>query len=562
MPIISAVPVLGSGAGPAPLTNGLSQSIIRRYQLLVQIGRDPVKQGIELEVCRRDIRHWFDYWVWTYDPRLASQGGDKGLPHLPLDLYKRQLEMVEWLEERIALAEDGLLEKSRDIGFTWTAGGLALHKWRFVDGFKTTFGSRKELYVDKIADPDSIFEKIRMIYRALPKWMWPRGFDPAKHDNYLQIYNPENGNLIRGESGDSMGRGGRSSLYIIDEAAYIDRADRVEAATSANSEVRIWGSSVNGNGNLFYRKRFGGSLQPRQIFRYHYSDDPRKTPEWAAKKKASLEPHVWASEYELDYSASTEGICIPAKWVDAAKVISKYVDIQPATRGLAGGDVGAGKAKSVVVARFGPVVRMPQSWGDPDTIETANRMLEYALAQKFQRADGWQCSCAELLYDNVGVGRGTGDALNRQNRLPCKGVNVGQPPSKRMWPDGATSLTKFVNLKAEAWWLCREAFKRTHEMLLFCQGAAGGQEHEASTLISIPADNEGPEAMVLAGQLSLVTWQRDEKGKIQIESKQHLAQRGIASPDYADSLVLTYAAVSHLEMWEAMAGVEHRLNGF
>jgi hypothetical protein len=128
-----------------------------------------------------------------------------------------------------------------------------------------------------------------------------------------------------------------------------------------------------------------------------------------------------------------------------------------------------------------------------------------------------------------------------------------------MWPDGETSQEKFVNLKAEAWWITREQFKRTYEMVLFMQGKPGGQEHEASTLISLPDDTEGPEAMALAGQISLVKWQRDEKGKIQIESKQHLAMRGIASPDYADALILTNARISTLSTWEAMAGAGNAL---
>lgn len=529
---------------------------------MARIGLNPDAIAVELEVCRRDIYHWFDSWCWTYDPRrVAGQGltAEKGLAHIPLDLFERQRELVAWTEERISLAEDGLCEKSRDIGFTWVMGAVALHKWLFVPGFKTTFGSRKEEYVDKIGDPDSILEKIRMLQRGFPRWMMPRGWDPQKHDNFLRLYNPFNDNLIRGEAGDQMGRGGRSTLYIIDEAAFIERADRVEASTSANTDIRIWGSSVNGMGNLFARKRFGGSLHPRQIFRYHYSHDPRKTPEWIEKKRRSLEAHVWASEYELDYSASVEGICIPAKWVEAAKIIKTLVEIVPHTRGVAGGDVGAGRAQSVVVCRFGPVVRRPCAWGEPDTIETAHRMVDFAKLQTFVREDGWQCSVGELLYDNVGVGRGTGDALKRQDKLPCKGVNVGIPASKTMWPDGETSQEKFVNLKAEAWWITREQFKRTYEMVLFMQGKPGGQEHEASTLISLPDDTEGPEAMALAGQISLVKWQRDEKGKIQIESKQHLAMRGIASPDYADALILTNARISTLSTWEAMAGAGNAL---
>jgi hypothetical protein len=40
-------------------------------------------------------------------------------------------------------------------------------------------------------------------------------------------------------------------------------------------------------------------------------------------------------------------------------------------------------------------------------------------------------------------------------------------------------------------------------------------------------------------ELSLVKWGRNERGKIVIEKKDELKRRGINSPDYADSLMLT-----------------------
>lgn len=535
----------------------LRSSIVRRLQLLSQLRTHPRARPIEIELCRRSVARFFDNWVWTYDPRAAAEGG---AAHIPFDLFPRQRDFVQWLDARVSKAEDGLAEKSRDIGFTWMAGGYAIHHWLFVPGFKTTFGSRKGEYVDRIGDPDSIFEKMRMIVRMLPAWMRPPGFNPSLHDNHMLMMNPYNENTIRGEGGDEMGRGGRSSLYFIDEAAFIERAERVEAATSANTDVRIWGSSVNGMGNLFARKRHGGNLRPDQIFRFHWTDDPRKTPEWATKKRESLESHVWASEYDIDYTASTEGICIPAKWVDSAKRIAALLraagtPMEPAAEGVAGGDVGAGKARSVLVPRFGPVVGMPTSWGDPDTIETANRLKDAALDARAIRSDGHECRVRALRFDSVGVGHGVGSVLSRSPRgLIITGVNVGIEPTDRSWPDGETSQEKFTNRKAEGWWIMRERFKCTHEMVLFLEKQDGGQLHPISDLISLPPDSAGPDAMMLSGQISLVKWFRNEKGKIQIESKQQLSQRGITSPDHADGLVLTFTGDSGVETWANLFG--------
>lgn len=510
-------------------------------------------QAIELEMCRRSEVHFFNNWVWTYDPKAAAEG----LPtHLPMDLFPRQEELLQWIAERVLKREDGLVEKSRDIGFTWVTGGFALHRWVFHPGFKSTFGSRKAEYVDRIGDLDSIFEKIRMIRRNLPRWMLPDGFDTRQHDNHMLLYNPANDNTIRGEAGDDMGRGGRSSAYFIDEAAFIEHAERVEAATSANTDVRIWGSSANGTGNHFYRKRFSGQLPAEQIFRYHYSDDPRKTPEWAAKKKATMEEHLWASEYDIDYASSVEGICIPNRWVESAKRLKKALlaagrKVEAAVNGVAGGDVGAGKAKSVTVARFGPLVMLPQVRSEPDTHETALWMLKICADASVMRSDKREARINVLRFDSVGVGKGVESTLSRHGirGLTTVATNVGIPPTDARWPDGESSVEKFANLKAEGWWTVRERCKNAHELLLHLRGEEGGKDHPVEDCILLPDDTEGPAATQMASELSVVKWVRNEKGKIAIESKQSLAKRGVASPDHAEALVLTYCGHSKVETW-------------
>lgn len=521
-----------------------------RLTRLMQIGRNVDAQKIERELCKRDFAHWVRYWVWTYDPRLASEGKSA---HLPLLMFQRQVEMCEFIDARLAAREDGLIEKSRDIGFTWVMAAKAVHKWIFVDGFKTTFGSRKEDFVDKRGEVDSIFEKMRYVIRAQPQWLNPAGFDWDKHDNHMRLINPENANTIAGEAGDDLGRGGRSSLFVIDEAAFLSNGDSVDAATSGNCDVRIWGSSVNGMGNIFARKRHGGSLRPDQIFTFHYSSDPRKTPEWAEKKRRSLEPHIWASEYDLDYSASVEGICIPSKWVKAAVELTKIYPYTPRQNGVAGLDVGAGgKGKSVFVARFGPVALPPISWGNPDTSETAYRGLAEAQAIVIPRGNGYDSKVTVLAYDSPGVGKGVQSVLrNVDSRVmsTCP-VNTGDTPSDVEWPDGETSQTKFLNLRAELWWTMRARFKASYELWLLLTGQAEGQPHPIDDCILLPSLTSGADTQAMVSQISLPKWFRNDKGKIVIESKKAMAERGLSSPDHADALALTFLPnPDPLEIW-------------
>jgi len=307
------------------------------------------RNDAEKAVCAEDMLYWSDNYVWTYDPRLVGQSGGA---YVPFKLWPKQREIARWLLGRIRAAEEGLIEKSRDTGVTYICAAVALHQWLFTPGFKATFGSRKVDYVDKKDNPDSIFAKLRIMLRRLPAHMLPQGFVWSQHDHYMRLVNPHTGAVISGEGGDDMGRGGRSSVYFVDEAAFVPNAETVEKALSGNTDCVIWVSSVNGMGNLFARKRHS-ILKSHQIARLHWRDDPRKDEDWALAKKQSLsDPTTWASEYDIDYSASVEGVCIPAAWVESAR---RLAAMEPRLRAgndvMVGLDVGAGKAKSVAVVR-------------------------------------------------------------------------------------------------------------------------------------------------------------------------------------------------------------------
>lgn len=501
----------------------------------------------EMERCGRDaagVVRWFNKYVWTYDPRLLGKRDENGLPmspFVPFLLWPRQVEFIHWLWDRVEANEEWLAEKSRDTGVTYLCSGFALNRWLFAEGFKATFGSRKVDYVDKSDQPDSIFEKLRIMARRLPAWMMPEGFSWTKHSNYLRLTNPANGALISGEGGEDMGRGGRSTIYIVDEAAFVPNAENVEKALSGNTDCVGWVSSVNGMGNLFARKRHS-ILAEHQVFRLHYSDDPRKTKEWAKAKEASMsDPAAWASEYEIDYAASVEGVCIPAKWVAASQRLAALLaargeDIHSNLDFTLGGDIGAGKAKSVVAPRRGPIVAPPRSRDDPDTIGTAHWMLGIAL----------ELQARLLNYDSPGVGIGVTSALKHSENTPkalvVQPINTGgTPDERRRWEDGKTSDEMFRNIKAEIWWLARVAFQRTYQHVLWLEGKTieeGAKQHPISELLAMPRGDI--ESDRLASELSVVKYFKTEAGKIIIESKDQLARRGIKSPDYADAFVLTF----------------------
>lgn len=453
------------------------------------------------------MAYWFGRWVWTYDPREEVKAR-------PFDPFPRQVQFLDWLRERERLKEPGVADKSRDSGFTYLCAGYAVHGLLFRRGFSMGFGSHKLEYVDDSANPKSIFWKVRDVLYNLPGWMLPAGFDRKKHDRQACVVNPELGGTIVGEGGDNIGRGGRTSVYVVDEAAYLEHPDLADRALAGNTEVRIDVSTPNGPGNSFARKRFGGVLP---VFSFHWRHDPRKTEEWAAKKKREIGPVAWAQEFDLDYTASIEGICIPAAWVRAAV----NLDLPRSGRVTAGLDIAEeGVNKTVLIHRQGPVVDAPVARGPSNTTETA----------WWARDEARRLGVKELAYDVVGVGvgvKGTWATATDPLGFRPHAVNSGESPTETIWPDGRKAKEIFANLRAELWWKLRARFEKAYEF------KEQGRCHPPEDMISIPNVPE------LIAELSMPLVETTDTGKIQVESKRKMRARGVKSPDYADALVLT-----------------------
>lgn len=492
----------------------LSASIARRVLLASRHANNPLAQRIEKENCRRSVVHFVNDWCWTFDPRIPAT--------LPFDLFARQFDFLVWLDERKRNKEWGICEKSRDMGLTWLCAADAVHDWLFRQSCSIGFGSRKETLVDKMGDPDSILEKIRIILDNLPPWLLPEGYSRDKHANFCKIVNPENGNTITGEAGDEIGRGGRKFIYFVDEAAFLEHPQSIDGSLSQTTNVRIDVSTPNGPGNPFAQKRFSGKYP---VFTFHWRDDPRKDDRWYEEQKARLEPVVVAQEIDIDYTASIEGICIPAIWVRAS------VDLElpePLSSPIGGMDISEeGDAKTVIIHRKGPVVKPPMFWQGLNTHQTAMKAADEAERLKI----------SNLFYDVVGVGlgvKGTWTSAGRKLKFTPHPINTGESPSNMVWEtrDYRTSKELFINKRAELWWLMRLRFEKTYEYV------TQGIKHPPDELISLPNHPQ------LIAELSMPLAERRENGKLQLESKKAMRKRGVKSPDFADALVLAFTPKS------------------
>lgn len=152
-----------------------------------------------------------------------------------------------------------------------------------------------------------------------------------------------------------------------------------------------------------------------------------------------------------------------------------------------------GDDQTVIVRRQGDRLDILARYRGLDTMQTAARVAEIMQAQK---AHG-------VFIDGVGVGGGVVDRL-RQLQHKVTDVNGGQRPS---------DPTKYRNLRAECWGKMRDWLNHG----------------------CLPDDDE------LSGDLIGPEYGFDEMNRIQIEKKEDMKKRGLASPDTADALALTFA---------------------
>jgi phage terminase large subunit len=497
----------------------------RRINLETAIARDPVLLAGALAHYAENIAAFASDCCWLHEPRNANVNEPV---LIPVVLFPRQEKFLNWLVERYRTRSSAPVEKSRDSGATWMSCVFAVWLWLFHEGSVTGFGSRKEILVDRQGDMTSIFEKIRSLISKLPHYLVPAGFKPAVHSNYMRIIHPTNGASIVGEAGDNIGRGGRTSIYIVDEAAYIERPDLLEASLSATTDVRIDISSPR-VGTLFHEYC---ATSPEK-FIFDVRDAPWHTAEWAEAKKRELESrgmgHVYKREFLRDATAGLSGQVIDAEWIEAA--VGAYqrmrLDItNPGGKKIAALDVADGGADSnALVIRHGPRVLFLERRRDLRADEAA--AWAYAVAAD-HRAD-------ELRYDSVGVGAGASAALRGKKEVKeivawSGGDGVLYPRQPWDGGDGRSNADMFANLKAQAWWHLRARFLETYK-------ASRGEGHDPDMVISLDASLDLRE---LKSELAQVLYKHNANGKILIDK----TPSGYRSPNLADAIMMAFAPAS------------------
>jgi len=293
-------------------------------------------------------------------------------------------------------------------------------------------------------------------------------------------------------------------MVIFDEASGID--DSIWSVTSGffteNTPNRFWLAFSNPRRNSGY---FYEAFHSKREFWKNRNIDARQV-EGTDKNvyeqiideygSDSVQAHV--EVYGMFPNASDDQF-ISVSIVDEAMEREKYKDeTAPIIIGV--DPARFGSDSTVIAVRQGrDVIAIKRHKGD-DTMETVGRVIE--AIEQYQPA--------LVNIDEGGLGAGVVDRLKEQ-RYKIKGVNFGNKAKNGMM---------YGNKRAEMWGDMREWLKSA----------------------SIPPDR------YLKSDLISPMMKPDSKGSIFLESKKDMRARGLASPDAADAIALTFAfPVAHRE---------------
>jgi hypothetical protein len=536
--------------------------VAQRRQAAIILWRDDPRAVLGArQYYRTRPTEFVEDWCNTYDPRNATD--PEKMATMPFVPFARQRELVQFMQDLMRYQASGLIEKSRDMGATWLSCAFSVWLWLFVPGVSVGWGSRKEMLVDKNGDPDSIFEKIRMLVRGLPPELLPVGFRYDKHSAHMRLVNPETDATITGEVGDNIGRGGRKSIYFKDESAHYEHPELIEAALMDNTNVQVDISSVNGLGNIFHRRREGGvdwvpgtamERSRTYVFVMDWRDHPLKDQQWyAARKKKSTDEgllHKFRQEVDRDYAASLEGVIILPEWVQAAVDADQVLGLEDDGGWCAALDVADGGLDlNALTTRKGIFIKSAEEWGERDTGTTTRRAV----------AGVRELGHVELQYDCVGVGSGVKAEWNRlkDDKLAPKAVHMVpwnaadevKDKDRRLIPgDLSTPLNGdlFGNFKAQGWWHLARRFEKTFRAVRKAKGDPDQQDFtwQPDELICIRSADLPREVLLkLIKQLSQAVFTQSTKLKLIVDK----APEGTRSPNMADGVMMMF--------WPASSGV-------
>jgi len=295
-----------------------------------------------------------------------------------------------------------------------------------------------------------------------------------------------------------------SVLLLADEASGIS-PNIFEAASgsmSGHNATTVLTGNPTRNTGFFYDTH---NRLKEDWYTMHVScvDSPRVADDFVEdmKKRYSEDSPAYHVRVLGNFPPSEEDTVIPVALIDQA--MNNDIKIHEDTPAIWGLDVARqGSDSSVLAKRQGPIVHPLTVWRNLDLMQ-----LTGAVKAEYDAIDNPAKRPVEIIVDSNGFGAGVLDRL-RELDLPARGLNVSER---------ALQKETYLNLRAELWFKVKSWLE--------------GMD------VKLPRDD------ALWAELAAPRYHFTSSGKLQVESKEAMKKRGVASPDRADAVALCLANV-------------------
>ena len=295
-----------------------------------------------------------------------------------------------------------------------------------------------------------------------------------------------------------------SVLLLADEASGIS-PNIFEAASgsmSGHNATTVLTGNPTRNTGFFYDTH---NRLKDDWYTMHVScvDSPRVADDFVEdmKKRYSEDSPAYHVRVLGNFPPSEEDTVIPVALIDQA--MNNDIKIHEDTPAIWGLDVARqGSDSSVLAKRQGPIVHPLTVWRNLDLMQ-----LTGAVKAEYDAIDNPAKRPVEIIVDSNGFGAGVLDRL-RELDLPARGLNVSER---------ALQKETYLNLRAELWFKVKSWLE--------------GMD------VKLPLDD------ALWSELAAPRYHFTSSGKLQVESKEAMKKRGVASPDRADAVALCLANV-------------------
>lgn len=306
-----------------------------------------------------------------------------------------------------------------------------------------------------------------------------------------------NGSVIKlfGADWPDRARGLGFNGVVLDEYANMKPEVWTTVLRPALSDRNGWAAFIGtpAGRNQFYLL-YQAALKDEDWFTATYSADKTGViPDKELKAlRESMPESAYRQEYLCNFDADNDNTFILSEELEGATSRPKpLMNPSPLVMGL---DVARfGDDRTVLVMRRGRVLEGYHVWNKMDLMYTSSHVSELIARYRPQA----------LFVDSVGLGGGVEDRLKELGHKVI-GIHAG---------GAAIDTGIYGNRKAEMW----------------------GKMREWLATAIIPDDE------AIKNDLLAPVYEYDAYGKMRIESKKALKQRGVASTDIADALALTFA---------------------